>query len=65
MRQDYLDRIGYLNGLQRIYKDIKDAEKRRENILEFTNYMGSFEASRGGGVHSCRIHGILFADGRQ
>ena len=46
--QDYLDRIGYLNGLQRIYKDIKDAEKRRENILEFTNYMGSFEASRGG-----------------
>ena len=46
--QDYLDRIGYLNGLQRIYKDIKDAEKRRENIREFTNYMGSFEASRGG-----------------
>ena len=46
--QDYLDQIGYLHGLQKIYRDIKDAEKRKENILEFTNYMGSFEAARGG-----------------
>ncbi len=44
--QSYLEEVGYLHGLQKIYKDIKDAEKRRENILEFTNYMGSFEASQ-------------------
>lgn len=34
---------GYLDGLQRIYKDIKEAQSRRENVMEFLNYIGNFE----------------------
>ena len=46
----YLDEVGYLNGLQRIYKDIREADSRRENVLEFLNYMGQFERSQEGPV---------------
>ena len=48
--QMYLDEVGYLNGLQRIYKDIREADSRRENVLEFLNYMGQFERSQEGPV---------------
>ncbi len=40
--RDYLDEIGYLNGLQRIYRDRAESENRRENVLEFINYIGLF-----------------------
>lgn len=40
--------MGYLNGLQRIYKDIKEADNRRENVLEFINYIGQYDAEHGG-----------------
>ena len=46
----YLEDVGYLNGLQKIYKDITEAESRRENVYEFLNCIGQFErdaASRG------------------
>lgn len=39
----YLDEVGYLNGLQRIYRDIKEADTRRENVMEFINYIGQYE----------------------
>ncbi|MBO4303282.1 MAG: UvrD-helicase domain-containing protein [Lentisphaeria bacterium] len=41
--KEYLEEIGYLNGMQRIYKDLKEAEKRQENVLEFITFMGLFE----------------------
>lgn len=41
--REYLDEVGYLHGLQRIYKDREDAEKRLENVLEFISYIGQFE----------------------
>ncbi|MCP3966009.1 MAG: UvrD-helicase domain-containing protein [Lentisphaerae bacterium] len=39
----YLSDIGYLNGLQKIYKDIDDSFKRRENIDEFINAIAQYE----------------------
>ncbi len=39
---------GYLDGLLRIYKDLKEAETRRENIYEFLSYMGKFEEDHPG-----------------
>ncbi|MBO5763195.1 MAG: UvrD-helicase domain-containing protein [Lentisphaeria bacterium] len=44
---DYLDAVGYTSGLQRIYKDYKDAMKRRENIDEFLNAIAQFEQKNG------------------
>ncbi len=41
--RDYLTDIGYLHGLQKIYKNAEEAEKRQENILEFINYIGIYE----------------------
>ncbi len=43
--KDYLDEIGYLHGMQRIYKDRDEAEKRLDNVMEFLNYIGQFELS--------------------
>ena len=43
--KEYLDEVGYLHGLQRIYKDRAEAEKRLENVMEFINYIGQFEYS--------------------
>ena len=39
----FLDDVGYSNGLQKIYKDIKDTEKRRDNVNEFINAIAQFE----------------------
>ena len=39
----YLLETGFLDGLQRVYKDIKDATKRRENVDEFINAIAQFE----------------------
>ncbi len=46
-----LRETGYIDGLQRIYKDIKEAETRRENVFEFLNYIGKFENERQGQCH--------------
>ena len=43
-----LRETGYIDGLQRIYKDIKEAEIRRENVFEFLNYIGKFENEKQG-----------------
>lgn len=39
----YLKDVGYLDGLQRIYRDLSDALKRRENVDEFVNGVSQFE----------------------
>ena len=39
----FLDNVGYSGGLQKIYKDIKDSEKRRDNVNEFINAIAQFE----------------------
>jgi superfamily I DNA/RNA helicase len=41
--KNYITDAGYLNGLQRIYKDQADSLKRRENIYEFINAIAEFE----------------------
>ena len=41
--QTYLTDVGYLTGLQKIYKNMEDAEKRQENVFEFINYIGIYE----------------------
>lgn len=40
---EYLHKVGYLDGLQKIYKDTKDVEKRLENLEEFLNDAGEFQ----------------------
>ena len=42
----YLADVGYLGALQRIYKDIDDALKRRDNVEEFVNAAAQYEARR-------------------
>ena len=49
--QQLLRETGYIDGLQRIYKDIKEAESRRENVFEFLNYIGKFESEKQGQCH--------------
>ncbi len=39
----FLRDVDYLDGLQRIYKDLTDAMKRRENVDEFINAIAQFE----------------------
>ncbi len=51
----YLMETGYLDGLQRIYKDIKEAQDRRENVIEFLSYIGKFELERSAGQESCSL----------
>ena len=43
---NFLETVGYLPGLQRIYKDLEDAAKRRDNLDEFINAVAQFEARR-------------------
>ena len=43
---DFLEAVGYLPGLQKIYKDLEDARKRRDNLDEFINAVAQFEARR-------------------
>ncbi len=40
---NYLRDVGYLDGLQKIYKDIDDAYKRRENVDEFISAVAQYE----------------------
>ncbi|MPM90962.1 ATP-dependent DNA helicase PcrA [bioreactor metagenome] len=39
----FLRDVEYLDGLQRIYKDLNDSMKRRENVDEFINAVAQFE----------------------
>ncbi|MBU8901317.1 MAG: UvrD-helicase domain-containing protein [Victivallales bacterium] len=41
--KDFLTDIGYLNGLQRIYKDHAESLKRRENVYEFISAIAEYE----------------------
>ena len=41
--QEYLMDVGYLTGLQKIYKDLEEAQKRQENVGEFISYIGIYE----------------------
>ena len=43
---NYLEEVGFLNGFQRLYKDIREAGDRKENVLEFLNFMGQYETRR-------------------
>ena len=47
---EYLRNVGYLDGLQKIYKDAKDVEKRLENLEEFLNDAGEFQTRNPGGT---------------
>ncbi len=39
----FLQEIGYLDGLQRVYKDLNDSLKRRENVDEFISAIAQYE----------------------
>ena len=41
--QAYLDDVGFLSGFQRLYKDIKEARDRKENVFEFLNCIAQYE----------------------
>ena len=41
--KDYLRDVGYLDGFLKIYKDLKDAENRQENVYEFISAVSQFE----------------------
>lgn len=41
--QAYLDDTGFLSGFQRLYKDIKEARDRKENVFEFLNCIAQYE----------------------
>ena len=42
----FLDEVGYSGGLQKIYKDRTDSEKRRDNVDEFINAIAQFESKQ-------------------
>jgi superfamily I DNA/RNA helicase len=42
----YLGEIGYLNCFQRLYKNINEAKLRGDNVRQFIESVGSFEAGR-------------------
>ena len=42
----FLNDVGYIGALQRIYKDIEDSLKRRDNVEEFINGAAQFESRR-------------------
>ena len=43
----FLREVGYIDGLQRIYKDTEDVVKRRDNIGEFISAASEFESRQG------------------
>ena len=43
---EFLKETGYVSGLQKIYKDIEDARKRRDNIDEFISAIAQFDSKR-------------------
>jgi len=44
---NFLQEIGYYNGLQKIYRDHEDSVKRRDNVDEFINAVAQFEKKHG------------------
>ena len=46
----YLNEVGYTGALQRIYKDIEDSLKRRDNVEEFINGAAQYESRHPGPV---------------
>ena len=44
---EFLKETGYISGLQKIYKDLDDAIKRRDNVDEFISAISQFENKRG------------------
>ena len=54
--REYLMEIGYLTGMQKIYKDMKEAEKRQENVFEFLTFMGLYERKLEG---KCTLNDFL------
>ena len=45
--KDFLSDVGYLDGLQKIYKDHSESLKRRENVYEFISAIAEFEKKAG------------------
>ena len=43
---EFIREVGYIGGLQKIYKDMADAVKRRDNVDEFISAISQFEAKR-------------------
>jgi superfamily I DNA/RNA helicase len=43
---EFLKETGYVSGLQKIYKDLDDAIKRRDNIDEFISAISQFDSKR-------------------
>ena len=56
---NFLKETGYLDGLLRIYKDLKEAETRRENVFEFLNYMSKFEDDRTHSGEPCQLADVI------
>ena len=48
--KNYLSEVGYLDGLQKVYKDIEEATRRRENVDEFITAVAQFENKQSGAV---------------
>ncbi len=44
---DYLKDVEYLDGLQRMYKDREESEKRRDNVLELVNAVKQYAMREG------------------
>jgi ATP-dependent DNA helicase UvrD/PcrA len=45
--REYLEEVGYINGLLKMYKNRDEAEKRRENVYELVNAVRQFELKLG------------------
>ena len=43
----FLDAVGYSGGLQKIYRDLEDSIKRRDNVDEFISAVAQFERKHG------------------
>jgi DNA helicase II / ATP-dependent DNA helicase PcrA len=41
--KNYFAEIGFLNGFQKMYKNIEEAEARRDNVIEFINAIAQYE----------------------
>lgn len=47
---DFLNRVGYYQGMQKIYRDLDESIKRRDNVDEFITAVAQFEKKNGGEV---------------
>ena len=50
----YLSEIGYMDGFIKLYKDRKEAEKRRENVFELLNMISESESAAADGSFGFR-----------